>query len=38
VLDDRSALEAGAKVFAVAKQFSTSSQTIMRVRDAAVEA
>ena len=44
VLDDkkaaaaRAALQAGATVSAVAKQFDTSRQTIMRVRDAAVEA
>ena len=34
----RAALEAGATVSAVAKQFDTSRQTIMRVRDAATEA
>jgi putative DNA-invertase from lambdoid prophage Rac len=44
VLDDkkaaaaRAALRAGATVTAVAKQFNTSRQTIMRVRDAVVEA
>jgi putative DNA-invertase from lambdoid prophage Rac len=44
VLDDkkaaaaRAALRAGATVSAVAKQFDTSRQTIMRVRDAVVEA
>ena len=44
VLDDkraaaaRAALQAGATVSAVAKQFDTSRQTIMRVRDAATEA
>ena len=34
----RAALEAGETVSAVAREFDTSRQTIMRVRDAAVEA
>jgi putative DNA-invertase from lambdoid prophage Rac len=34
----RAALKAGESISAVAKKFDTSRQTIMRVRDAAVEA
>ena len=34
----RAALDGGATVSAVAKRFDTTRQTIMRVRDAAVEA